>query len=366
MVEVARTDDVDSLRGATAALAERFGAPQAVVAFKEGDLPAVTALRRQYACPGRGVEELRHFLDKYHMIRRVTEAGVPAPAFAAVDSPQDVLAFGSAHGWPLIVKPRRGSASQGVVRLDGPDGVTDLELKVPSLVQVYVPDPTFHVDGVFDGRHLRAWRASRYVNSCLAFTTGSPLGSVEVDDPRLLEHLRQFTERALRALSEDPYVFHLELFVADEDSAAPRLRFLEVGCRVGGAEIPFLWREVHGIDLMTVEWALQTGEPPVLPAQPDSAEVGGWLLMPVELPRPCLITAATSLIGTDPCLYAERVPPVGQVIPAADAYYEHVAGRFRFRGGDSAEVEAAVTGTASRFRLDARPLPRTAAKASRS
>jgi hypothetical protein len=39
------------------------------------------------------------------------------------------------------------------------------------------------------------------------------------------------------------------------------------------------------------------------------------------------------------------------VLPAADAYYEHVGGRFRFRGRCSDEVESAVRSTAAGFRV---------------
>jgi hypothetical protein len=44
------------------------------------------------------------------------------------------------------------------------------------------------------------------------------------------------------------------------------------------------------------------------------------------------------------------------VLPAADAYYEHVGGRFRFRGSSSADVEAAILATAAAFRVSGEPL----------
>ena len=47
----------------------------------------------------------------------------------------------------------------------------------------------------------------------------------------------------------------------------------------------------------------------------------------------------------------------GQVQPAADAYYEHVGGRFRFRGATSAEVENAIVTTAAHYRVAAQPVP---------
>ena len=43
----------------------------------------------------------------------------------------------------------------------------------------------------------------------------------------------------------------------------------------------------------------------------------------------------------------------GEILPAADAYYEHVGGRFRFRGTRSADVTAAIAATARDFRVSA-------------
>jgi tryptophan 2,3-dioxygenase len=62
------------------------------------------------------------------------------------------------------------------------------------------------------------------------------------------------------------------------------------------------------------------------------------------------------MVGRIPGPYAEALVRPGDVIPAADAYYEHVGGRFRFRGSASAEIEAAVVATAAGFRVAGEPV----------
>jgi hypothetical protein len=81
--------------------------------------------------------------------------------------------------------------------------------------------------------------------------------------------------------------------------------------------------------------------------------VGGFLLVPAPATRPCRITEVTSMLHRQPGPYAEGLLTPGEVLPAADAYYEHVGGRFRFRGTTSAEVEEAIIGTAEDFRVSA-------------
>ncbi len=224
------------------------------------------------------------------------------------------------------------------------------------MVQAYDGRQIYHVDGYFDGTGLGPYRASRYVNTCLGFRSGDVLGSVEEDEPRIVAAIGAFTARAMAALSHGPSMFHLEVFV-DRDTGD--CAFLEVGARVGGAEIPFVWREIHGYDLMEAGFRLALGEaaqPWPEPFRAAGGEVGGWLLIPAPATRPCRIVEATSMLGRTPGPYAEELLHPGDVIPAADAYYEHVGGRFRFRGATSAEVEAAIAATARDYRVGAGPL----------
>ncbi|MEU8235588.1 biotin carboxylase [Actinoplanes sp. NPDC048967] len=352
------TDDLPAVTERVKQLAHEFGPPAAIVALKEDDLLVAAQLRQEWGCAGWTPGELRPYRDKVTMSGMVAGAGLAVPAFTTVREAATVRAFGDRYGWPVIVKPRTGSSSAGVVRLDGPGDLREVDLtgRPRLMAQSFDPRPIHHVDGYFDGAALGPYRVSRYLNTCLGFRGGTPLGSVEEDDPGLVRAVGAYAVRALAALSDRPVVFHLELFV---DRATGECAFLEVGARAGGAEIPFLWREVHGYDLMEAAFRLALGRPPRdwPPAltQPGG-EVAGWLLAPAPAQRPCRITGAGSMLGRQPGPYAEAVLRPGEILPAADAYYEHVGGRFRFRGRTSDEVAAAIGVTARDFRVSAVPL----------
>lgn len=354
---VEKTDDLSAVQAAARSLALRHGPPSAVVALKEDDLLVGAQLRQEWGCPGPRTAELVSFRDKYLMCHAIRDAGLPVPAFAAATDATTVREFAGRHGWPLIVKPRAGSSSEGVVKLAGPADLATVPFdQEPLLVQQFQSDPTYHVDGVFDGRQLLAVRPSRYLNNCLDFRTGGVLGSVEVDDPTLTVEIGRATQRFLSALTDRPLVFHLEVFVGEGRDGRPHCTFLEVGARTGGAEIPFVWREVHGYDLMEAAFRIQLGQRPPMPPTASGGEVGGWLLVPAPATRPCRVTVATPMVGRDPGPYAEALLRPGEVLPAADAYYEHVGGRFRFRGRDSTQVESAIVATAADFRVAGEPL----------
>ncbi|MEV7541194.1 biotin carboxylase [Streptomyces sp. NPDC089915] len=351
VVTVGRTDDLEEVRAALALLASRHGRPERIIALKEDDLLTAAALRVEWDCPGDRPEDLLRFRDKYVMAERIRAAGVPAPATAAVSDAAGVMEFAAGHGLPVVLKPRIGSSSAGVRLVSGPEDLIGVDWAEPMLVQEYLPHRIHHVDGVFDGSRLVCWRASRYVNTCLGFREGTFLGSVEVDDPAVLGPIGEHTLAAMTALTDRPTPFHLEVFF---DEATGTCRFLEVGARVGGAEIPFVWRELHGYDLMEAAFRIQLGLPAEPAPRPTGAgPVGGWLLVPAPAARPCRITRVTPMVGREPGPYAEALLESGEVLPAADAYYEHVGGRFRFRAADGTAVERALTATAAAFRVSA-------------
>ncbi|MFD0530453.1 biotin carboxylase [Kitasatospora arboriphila] len=274
---VGSTEDAKEVRAAVDSLIAQFGRPARIVALHEVDLDIAAELREELGVPGENLAELAPFRDKLVMARRLEAGGIRVPATEPAPDHAAVRAFASAHGWPVLVKPVRGTASSGVTRLDSPAALDAYAFPpgVPMLVQPYLPHDVLHVDGIATGEGLGEWRASRYLNTCLDFTAGTALGSVELDDPHLLDAVGEFTARTVRALSDRPWVFHLELFLSGGDGA-PELQVLEVGARPGGAEVPFLWKEVHGTDLMAAAFAVQTGAalPPPPPRRPPAPAAG--------------------------------------------------------------------------------------------
>lgn len=357
IVTVAATDDLRQVQEAAATLSVRFGRPSRVIALNEGDLDTAALLRSHLGCPGQDPAQLARYRDKLTMTEIIAGAGLRTPAFADAPDGASVKEFGQTHGWPVVVKPRRGTASRGVTRFNSVEELADLDTlpHEDRLVQTLCGDVVHHVDGVWTGTGLGPWRASRYLNTCVDFTTGSSLGSVEVDDPALLASLEEFTASVARVLAgRTPWVFHLEVFVGAGDEDSPRITFLEAGNRVGGAEIPFVWREVHGIDLMAIATAIQMGAAPSA-SVPAAWRTGGWLLIPPPVPAPCRVVRA-EVPRTMESLYSQVVPSLGYVLPKIGGY-EHVGARFRFEGPSTLSVEQSIRDTAAQVELDCVPVP---------
>jgi hypothetical protein len=338
----------DAVRG----LIGRHGVPERLVAISETDLLTAARLRAEFGIAGDLPAHALPFRDKLVMYDTVAASGVPVPAFGDVHSVEDVAEFARRQGFPVLLKPRLGAASLGIVRLSAPAdlaGLPDLHGE-PFLVQRFCPDETGSIDGVWTGSELGPWRGSRYIHSCLDFANGEhSWGTVDIDDHSLNEQLATFASAVLTALSDGmPTVFHLELFLGPVD--APRLQLLEVAGRIPGAEATHLWREVHGYDLVGAALDIQMGRRPAARPLPDGPVAGQLLIRPRVRP-PCVVTTARLDVAPDHAPYHTAIPAVGHAITETEGYVG-IGASFRFRGDSSHIVATAIRSTLSGFRMD--------------
>ncbi|MEJ1157412.1 ATP-grasp domain-containing protein [Prosthecomicrobium sp. N25] len=84
--------------------------------------------------------------DKLETVRVLGGAGIPVPLTADWET---VSARPAAHPWPLFMKPKGGSASRGLARLDGP---ADLPASVPEpmILQEFLSGPEMTVNVFVD------------------------------------------------------------------------------------------------------------------------------------------------------------------------------------------------------------------------
>lgn len=353
---VEQTSTTPQVLTAAIDLARQFGHPERVIAFSESDLDTAAALRSYFDLPGDRWSDIQRFRDKLHMAETIAANGIPAPAFADAPNRAAIENFIEEHGFPIVVKPRRGAGSRGFLKLDTIDDLATIR-SLPDearLVQSYCAADVGHIDGFWTGTTLSAWRASRCPAPPSEYLRGRPYASVEIDDPALRDRLSAFTSTVCGAMSSKPFVFHLEVFMADRFDGGWDISFLEIGARVGGAEIPFVWNEIHHRDLFSVAADLQLGRQPDIAAI-DDGTIGGWMVVPPPEQRPCAVLAAELDLPLGSGPYAMVLPTVGTEIPAMSGY-EHCGGRFRFSGPSSAAVEDKIRRTVAAFHLACAPI----------
>ncbi|MFI6226289.1 5-(carboxyamino)imidazole ribonucleotide synthase [Micromonospora echinospora] len=100
-----------------------------VVTFDHEHVPSehIRALADEGAKLYPPADALVHAQDKHVMRERLTALGAPVPAWQPVTVPDDLVAFGTRTGWPVVLKAARGGYDgRGVWLVDGPDQATEL------------------------------------------------------------------------------------------------------------------------------------------------------------------------------------------------------------------------------------------------
>lgn len=337
----------------------RFGPVGHVVALFERDLEVAAALRELLGIPGPRPDDIARVRDKVPMKQLVASAGLRVPRFVEAYAPEQVRRFAAECGFPVVLKPRDGSGSQGVYLINSPGS---LEETLASPLENYVCEEfvrgtMYQVDGVIQDGTVRVLRAFRLLNTCLDYALGDSFGSVAADDPELERRLTGYSEVALDALGVRSSVFHLEVFAVDPTGPGEYdgLVFLEVAARAGGAELPHIWRDVYRLVLLEVATRMTLGESPVLAPLDPAGEAGGYLLIPEPPVRPCRVLSTTSLLDRVPEMYAEILPEVGAILNGTGGAKE-TGGRYRFHASSGHRIELAIRRVLAEYRLDWEPV----------
>ncbi|MGW7110568.1 ATP-grasp domain-containing protein [Streptomyces xanthophaeus] len=352
MAEVEDISSFEDLRAAVTRVVQQVGRPvDQIITLSEFTLDAVARVRQALGIPGPGPEEVAVYRNKVRMKELLAEAGLRVPHFAGCESVEQTLEFAGTCGYPLIVKPVDGAGSIGVHLIEDERALRALcgtqELE-GNEIEEFISGTVHHVDGFADADGKIVFQVvSRYLNDCLSFEGGAPLGSVVLQRGELRARVEQFTQSCVTALGMRGMPFHLELFVTE----AGELVFLEVAGRIGGGEVPYLIHKLFGVNLFEVWLKSLTGKP--LPATPkDGDPAGGWLIMPKPRVLPAEVLSATRMSSLAGSVWRELVPQPGDVLDASGGYDSLQSGRCMVVQDSEEQAEADLRHLMEHFRIE--------------
>jgi biotin carboxylase len=103
---------------ATARALHRVHPIHGVVCYDDEAVPVVARIAADLGLPGHPVEAADAARDKVWMKQRFEAGGVPIARYLLATDEDDAARWATETGYPVVVKPVRGSASQGVIRAD--------------------------------------------------------------------------------------------------------------------------------------------------------------------------------------------------------------------------------------------------------
>lgn len=354
LFELDRLDDAALYRPVLSEIIKSGGQIDRLIVFSESLQDLAAQLRAEYDIPGKRPEENRLGRDKLVMKEKVSAAGLRTPRYIPIRAAEfgRALQFATEVGFPLILKPIDGQSSQGVRKIGDTAQLRAALAELPSAgewdLEEFITGTLMHVDGLVDPEgNVTLVVPSRYVNTCLEFTAGAPLGAIMLEPGTALHaYASRFAAQCIAAIGLKACPFHLELFHTEDDD----LVFLEVGARVGGADVPSMIHQATGINLFA-EWVnMSLNQPAQLHAPIRS--VGAWLMFPRPDGLPLRVSSVTRFDARVGSLYRQLVPEEGQVIEHEDGYCSLQSGRFLFDSTSWDQVTRDVGHVLQSFRIE--------------
>ena len=351
-------------QGSADRLMAQSGPVGAVVAADTPMLVLAAAVAERMGLPHNPVEAVIAATDKATQRRQWALAAVAQPAFRIVpaDAPEDSVRLAAAEvGFPCVVKAVSLSASQGILRADGPAAAVAAARRVrrvlatarrprgePLLVEEYVPGRELSIDGLLTAGDLTI--TAVFDKPCTpegptfeetVLTTPSRL-----PEPVLAAAVAA-AGRAARTLGLIHGPIHAELRIDDRGGGA-RPALLELAARSIGGLCSRVLHFPGGITLEELVLANAVGRP--VPRH-HAARPSGVLMLPI--PRPGVLRAVegrSDAAGTPGITGLTITIPAGQRVqplPEGDRYLG-----FIFAEGDTHEdVEKALSTARDQLRI---------------
>ncbi|WP_336355601.1 ATP-grasp domain-containing protein [Pseudomonas granadensis] len=254
-----------------------------VISMSEYELLDAARLRETLNIQGASLKAVTLARNKLEMKAAVQARRLRVPRFMALER---YLALQGRVPWTsaTVLKPHSGASSMDVSIHSQPaqafdeirHKISELALPIEDFqVEEFISGPIRHFDGLVLNGRILTLLSSEYVGTCLDYMErGSALGSWHLPTT---EAMHAWVGAALQAVQIDNGAFHLEAIMDGDEPV-----FLEVGNRVGGADVVATYELATGIHLPSLELRIHVdGELDIAPFAAQPPDLGfGWFVFP--------------------------------------------------------------------------------------
>jgi biotin carboxylase len=326
-------------------VARRHGVDGALTVSADRAVPIVAAVAEELGLPGIGTDVAHLMTHKIAMRRRLADAGVPQPRFAAARDLASAHAAAETVGFPAVLKPADSGGQRGIFRLESLDELdAHLHVALAESSGGEVVLERFHegleLNGLVVARGDEAevlTLSDRLRPPGIGFGVGwihvyptTIFGDVLAEAERVAAH-------ATRALGLRNGIAFPQLLVTDDG-----VLVIEVAARIPGGQMADLARHAVGVELIDTALRFALGEPVpdelALPQVQQPLAIRFLTASPGPLPTGRVVgigsldpvLAATGVVQADTYLQVgETIRPVrldgdrrGYVIAVADTNVE--------------------------------------------
>jgi biotin carboxylase len=258
-------------------------------------MPLVARIAADLGLPGHPVEAADAARDKEWMKQRFSAAGIPIARYTLATNEDAAVHWADESGYPVVVKPVRGSASQAVIRANDETELRDAYRWVRRIVREQGLDTGGRsdaeqlVEGYLDGAELSAELLVQdgIPHVLCLFEKPQPLHGPFFEetiyvtptslDAQMRTDIEALAVRATEALGLHQGFAHCEIRMS---SGGPVI--LEIGARLIGGACSRVFRYVIGEDIHAYVLRLALGDHVALPVQQPVAAGAMMLPLPGE------------------------------------------------------------------------------------
>jgi len=277
VVAVDRNPDALGLKVADIAKVVDYADPNAVIkavgrikldgvltVSADSAVPAVAAIAAERGLPGIGVETAHLMTHKVAMRRRLADAGVPQPRFAALRTLSERHRALDEVGIPAVLKPADAGGQRGVFRIESMD---DIEAHLHEALSIS-PTGEAILEEFVEGTEMNGIviaHGGEQIPLTLSDRLRPPgigfgVGWIHVYPATVYGHQLEESERVathgVKALGLDDGIAFPQLIATPGGDVV----MVECAARIPGGQMADLVRHAVGIDLVEVQLRLALGE----------------------------------------------------------------------------------------------------------
>ena len=269
-------------------------------------VPVVAAVAEARGLPGIGTETAHLMTHKVAMRRRLADAGVPQPRFAAIRSLSERRRAADEVGFPAVLKPADSGGQRGVFRVESVD---DIDAHLHEALNAS-PTGEAILEQYIDGTEMNGIVIARS-DDAIPLTlsdrlrppgVGFGVGWIHVYPATTfgaqLEESERVAVHVVHALGLHNAIAFPQLIAAPDGS----VQVVECAARIPGGQMADLVRYAVGVDLVEVQIRLALGE-----ELPDE-------LVHAQFKQPLAIRFFTAEPGPLPTGRVTRIGPLDKVL----------------------------------------------------
>jgi formate-dependent phosphoribosylglycinamide formyltransferase (GAR transformylase) len=246
----------------------------------EAHIMPAAHVREACSIPGTSVQTAFLCRDKPAMKEVLRKGGIPCAQSLGSGSREEIRAFASSVGFPLVVKPPAAAGASGTVRVDSMEaldraiGSMGIERGAALAVEEFVEGHEGFYDTItIRGEVIHDFISHYYPNVLEAMRTRwiSPqfIATNRIDSARDYAEVREMGKKVIELLGIETSATHMEWFFGPKG-----LKFSEIGCRPPGVRAWDLYCAGNEMDLYH-EWAMSIvhGTPSQKPSRAYAAGI---------------------------------------------------------------------------------------------